>query len=78
MTTSKSTECTYICIVTFKTAIYCIHLRVVCGLLVVGVTCAEDFALAKDTCIQVGQYFQVQYHISTHRDSEHRGLQNGM
>lgn len=46
-------------IVTFKTAFYSFYLPVVCGLLVGGVTSQEAFGVAKDICIQMGQYFQV-------------------
>ena len=56
---SKYTEETYIRIVTFKTAFYSFYLPVICGLLVGGVTSEEAFAVAKDICIQMGQYFQV-------------------
>ena len=56
---SKYTEPTYMRIVTFKTAFYSFYLPVVCGLLVGGVTSQEAFGMAKDICIQMGQYFQV-------------------
>ena len=56
---SKYTEPTYMRIVTFKTAFYSFYLPVVCGLLVGGVTSQEAFGVAKDICIQMGQYFQV-------------------
>ena len=46
-------------IVTYKTAFYSFYLPVVCGLLVGGTTSQEAFAVAKDICIQMGQYFQV-------------------
>ena len=56
---SRYTLPTYMRIVTFKTAFYSFYLPVACGLLVGGVAAPPAFALAKDICIQMGQYFQV-------------------
>lgn len=56
---SRYTLPTYMRIVTFKTAFYSFYQPVACGLLVGGVAAPPAFALAKDICIQMGQYFQV-------------------
>ena len=56
---SRYTQPTYMRIVTFKTAFYSFYLPVACGLLVGGVAAPPAFALAKEICIQMGQYFQV-------------------
>ena len=56
---SRYTLPTYMRIVTFKTAFYSFYLPVACGLLVGGMAAPPAFALAKDICIQMGQYFQV-------------------
>ena len=58
---SRYTLPTYMRIVTFKTAFYSFYLPVACGLLVGGVTAPPAFALAKDICIQMGQYFQARF-----------------
>ncbi|BDA42860.1 Farnesyl pyrophosphate synthase [Coccomyxa sp. Obi] len=57
---SKYTEETYMRIVTFKTAFYSFYLPVVCGLLVGGISSETAFSTAKEICIQMGQYFQIQ------------------
>ncbi|CAL5218960.1 g713 [Coccomyxa viridis] len=57
---SKYTEDTYMRIVTYKTAFYSFYLPVVCGLLVGGTTFQDAFAVAKDICIEMGRYFQIQ------------------
>ena len=65
---SRYTLPTYMRIVTFKTAFYSFYLPVACGLLVGGVTAPPAFALAKDICIQMGQYFQARFmHQQTRR-----------
>ena len=62
---SRYTLPTYMRIVTFKTAFYSFYLPVACGLLVGGVAAPPAFALAKEICIQMGQYFQVKpWHIA--------------
>ncbi|KAK9844175.1 hypothetical protein WJX81_007024 [Elliptochloris bilobata] len=57
---SRYTLPTYMRIVTYKTAFYSFYLPVACGLLVGGVAVPPAFALAKNICIQMGQYFQIQ------------------
>jgi len=55
---SRYTLPTYMRIVTFKTAFYSFYLPVACGLLVGGVAAPPALALARDVCVQMGQYFQ--------------------
>ncbi len=55
---SRYTLPTYMRIVTFKTAFYSFYLPVACGLLVGGVAAPPALALARDICVQMGQYFQ--------------------
>lgn len=58
---SRYTLSTYLRIVTYKTAFYSFYLPVACGLVVAGKGDAESLKLAKDICIQMGQYFQVSF-----------------
>ena len=51
---------TYMRIVTFKTAFYTFYLPIACGLRLHGVTDDKTYATAKDICIKMGQYFQIQ------------------
>lgn len=57
---SRYTLPTYMRIVTYKTAYYSFYLPVAAGLLLGGVTNDKAFELAKDLCVQMGQYFQIQ------------------
>lgn len=59
MDLSRYTLTTYLRIVTFKTAYYSFYLPTACGMLLGGITDQAAFDLAKDICIQMGQYFQV-------------------
>lgn len=56
---SRYTLETYMRIVTFKTAFYSFFLPVACGLILAGKGGGQDLQLAKDICLQMGQYFQV-------------------
>ena len=56
---SKYTLPTYMRIVTFKTAYYSFYLPVACGLVIGGRSSEEDLQVAKEICLQMGQYFQV-------------------
>lgn len=51
---------TYMRIVTFKTAYYSFYLPVACGLLIGGAGSDSSLELAKDICVRMGQYFQIQ------------------
>ena len=53
-------------IVTFKTAYYSFYLPVACGLIIGGKSSDEDLEVAKDICLQMGQYFQASPCGSTH------------
>lgn len=57
---SRYTLPTYMRIVTYKTAFYSFYLPVACGLLVAGITDAHALGSAKEICLQMGQYFQIQ------------------
>ena len=56
---TRYTVPTYMRIVTYKTAYYSFYLPVACGMLVGGVTDDAAFCVAKDICVEMGQYFQV-------------------
>lgn len=47
-------------IVKYKTAFYSFYLPVACGMILGGVTRAEDFIVAKKICCSMGEYFQIQ------------------
>jgi farnesyl diphosphate synthase len=51
---------TYMRIVTYKTAYYSFYLPTACGLLIGGVSDDASLELAKDICVRMGQYFQIQ------------------
>lgn len=57
---SKYTLETYMRIVTYKTAFYTFYLPAAAAMHVCGVTDAAAFALARDICIRLGQFFQIQ------------------
>eukprot|EP00887_Chlorella_sp_A99_P003158 scaffold9.g3158.t1 len=57
---SRYTLSTYMRIVTYKTAYYTFYLPVACGLRLAGVTDAAAYKLAEETCVAMGQYFQIQ------------------
>lgn len=74
---SRYTLPTYMRIVTFKTAFYSFYLPVACGLLVGGVAAPPAFALAKDICIQMGQYFQARFvHQQTRRFNSTKDIED--
>ena len=60
----KYTLPTYMRIVTFKTAYYSFYLPVACGLVIGGKSGEKDLQVAKEICLQMGQYFQVSQHLS--------------
>lgn len=47
-------------IVVFKTAYYTFYLSVACAMLLRGVVDDASHALAKDLCVRIGEYFQIQ------------------
>lgn len=47
-------------IVVFKTAYYTFYLSVACAMLLSGVTDDASHALAKQICVRIGEYFQIQ------------------
>jgi len=57
---SKYTIETYMRIVTYKTALYTFYLPAASAMYLCGIDGEEEHALAKDICIQLGQYFQIQ------------------
>ena len=57
---SRFTEDAYMRIVTYKTAFYTFWLPVACGLLLAGEARPEALSLAREICVQIGQYFQIQ------------------
>lgn len=57
---SKYTIETYMRIVTYKTAFYTFYLPAACAMHVCGVTDAAAFATAREICIRLGQFFQIQ------------------
>ena len=57
---SKYTIETYMRIVTYKTAFYTFYLPAAIAMHLSGVTDAAAYALAKDICIRLGQFFQIQ------------------
>ncbi|KAI8467621.1 MAG: farnesyl diphosphate synthase [Monoraphidium minutum] len=57
---SRFTKDAYMRIVTYKTAYYTFWLPVACGLLLAGETRPEALDLARDICVEIGQYFQIQ------------------
>ena len=63
---TRYTLATYMRIVTYKTAYYSFYLPVACGLLIGGVGQPEALDLAKNICVEMGQYFQVPVVMSTH------------
>lgn len=50
----------YMRIVTYKTAYYTFYLPVACGLCLQDITDSKSHEIAKDICITMGQYFQIQ------------------
>ncbi|KAK9837863.1 hypothetical protein WJX74_006667 [Apatococcus lobatus] len=57
---ARYTVPTYMRIVTFKTAYYSFYLPVACGLIIGGKSDDKDLDVAKEICLQMGQYFQIQ------------------
>eukprot|EP00775_Hariotina_reticulata_P012243 gene12243-12380_t len=57
---SRYTMDNYLRIITYKTAFYTFYLPVAAGLLLSGETRAEAFDLARQICVEMGQYFQIQ------------------
>jgi farnesyl diphosphate synthase len=57
---SKYTIETYMRIVTYKTAFYTFYLPAAAAMHLSGLTDARAFALARDICVRLGQFFQIQ------------------
>lgn len=57
---SKYTIETYMRIVTYKTAFYTFYLPAASAMHLCGVTDAAAFATAREICIRLGQFFQIQ------------------
>ncbi|XRB08188.1 farnesyl pyrophosphate synthase [Pycnococcus provasolii] len=57
---SKYTMETYTNIVVYKTAFYTFYLPVACGMLLGGVRSTKAYDTAKEICVAMGEYFQVQ------------------
>lgn len=57
---SKYTIETYMRIVTYKTAFYTFYLPAASAMHLCGVTDATAFATAREICIRLGQFFQIQ------------------
>ena len=57
---SKYTIETYMRIVTYKTAFYTFYLPAAAAMHLCGVTDAAAFATAREICIRLGQFFQIQ------------------
>jgi farnesyl diphosphate synthase len=57
---SKYTMETYMRIVTYKTAFYTFYLPAACAMHVCGLTDEAAFRLAREICIRLGQFFQIQ------------------
>ena len=50
----------YRMIVKYKTAFYSFYLPVAMGMLLSGITDVQAYALAKEICVEMGEYFQIQ------------------
>ena len=57
---SKYTMATYTNIVVYKTAFYTFFLPVACGMLLAGRTDQHAYDVARNICMKIGEYFQVQ------------------
>ena len=57
---SKYTLDTYMRIVTYKTAFYTFYLPAALAMHLCGLTDPRAFALARDICVRLGQFFQIQ------------------
>ena len=57
---SKYTEATHLRIVTYKTAFYTFYLPAAAAMHLCGIKDEAALALARDICVQLGQFFQIQ------------------